>query len=293
MERILANPKIRRLFYTLFLAILLLLIIGKYLLRNISYFDSVVNDLIASIVSTVLIGTFAFYIFPKAEDLDIKVIEPLRIQTELANGRSSTNYWYFSGGTGIFTKAVTLPELARLARETNRPMNIQLQLIDPLDQHTCYCYAEYRRGLKTATGNPDLWNDKYVRNQSLATIVKSVVLSAQDPLVDIEIRLKNNFSLFRMDLCASRVIVTKEDPRDVAFVFYHDSSSFNSYNHEFRETWRQARTLKKFSPRTRLEDLNNQKTAEILQALELFIDISDQDLSFITDLAKTTKNPYA
>lgn len=293
MERILGNPKIRRLFYVLFILVLGVLIVIKYFFHGVDYVDSIVNDLIASIFTTVLIGSFAFYVFPRTEDLDFKIVEPTRIQVELSKGRISTDFWYFTGGTGIFTRAVTLPELAKQARLANKPIEIKLQIIDPLNIDICLKYAEYRRGLNTASNQPQLWNFRYVRNQSFATIVKSIIISSQEPLIDISIRLKNHFSLFRVDASSSSVIVTKEDPREVAFVFYRNSTSFNSYCHEFKETNKQAKPVKDLSTDIRLEDLDIDKVSQILEGVDLLSDISQNDLKFILKLVKDSKNPYA
>ena len=293
MERILGNPKVRKLFYLLCLAVLILLGIARFFV-SYTVVDSVLNDVIASIVTTVLIGTFAFYVFPKEEDLEFKIIEPTRIKTELLEGRLSTDHWYFTGGTGIYTRAVTLPELAKRARSTNTPIDIKLQIIDPLNIDLCRKYAEYRRGLNTSSTTPSLWNYKYVRNHSFATIVKSVIISSQEPLVEISIGLKNNFSLFRIDLCSTRVVVTKEDPREVAFIFYRSSSSFNSYVHEFRETFKQTKPLKEhYETMSTLEELDTEGVKKILLDLEIFIDIDQHDLKVILGLATSKTDPYA
>ena len=293
MEKILGNPKIRRLFYALFVLGLVILIVLKYFLNGIPYIDSILNDLIASIVTTVLIGAFVFYVFPKAEDLDFEIIEPTRIQEELSKGRLSTDYWYFTGGTGMFTRAVTLPELAKRARIINKPIELKLQLIDPLNWELCQKYAEYRRGLNTASNNRKLWTVKYVRNQSFATIVKSIIISSQEPLLEITIGLKNNFSLFRLDLSSSCVIVTKEDPREVAFIFYKSSSSFNSYYHEFKETFKQTRISKNCTTSINFSELDKENLIKILKNVDLYENIDDEDLDLILNLTKNSVNPYA
>lgn len=293
MERILGNHKIRRLFYILFILLLAVLIVAKFFLNGKPYIDSILNDLIASIVTTVLIGSFAFYVFPKAEDLDFEVIEPTRIQQELAKGRIGTDHWYFTGGTGIFTRAVTLPELAKQARIANKPIELKLQLIDPLNNDICQKYAEYRRGLNTASGNRKLWTATFVRNHSFATIIKAILISSQEPLLDISIGLKNNFSLFRLDLSSTNVVVTKEDPREVAFVFHKNSTSFNSYIHEFRETFKQTRLVKEYTTGISLEELDKEKLTKLLRDLELYSDVTNDDLEFILDLVTNSKNPYA
>lgn len=295
MDKILGNAKIRKLFYLLFFLVLFTLIAMKFFFNEIPYFNTLLDELIASIITTVLLGTFAFYVFPSNEDLDFKIIEATKIQEELAKGRITTDYWYFTGGTGIFTKAVTLPELARFARIKNKPIEIKLQIIDPLNIDLCEKYAIYRRGLNTAATaqNRKMWNSRYVRNQSFATIVKSIIITSQEPLLEISVGLKNNFSLFRLDLCSTSVIVTKEDPREVAFIFYKQSSSFNSYFHEFKETYKQTKEVKKYITDINLIEIDKPKLIFILEAVDLYVDLNDSDLDEILDLVKNSVNPYA
>lgn len=240
-----------------------------------------------------MIATFAFYIFPKPEDLEFKIIEPTKIADELTKGRDKTDFWFFTGGTGIFTRAVTLPQLAKQARKSNKPIEIKLQILDPTNDDICEKYANYRRGLNTASNNRGLWTKEYVRNHSIATIVKSAIISSHEPLVEIEIGLKGSFSLFRLDLSSTSVIVTKEDPREVAFIFYRSSSSFNSYFHEFKETMKQTVLVKKYNTSVSLDELDKDSLMIILRDLDFNFNLLDNDISLILELTKNAKNPYA
>jgi hypothetical protein len=45
-------------------------------------------------------------------DEAVKVLNGAEISRELAEARRATNNWEFKGGTGAYTRAVTLPEMA-------------------------------------------------------------------------------------------------------------------------------------------------------------------------------------
>ncbi len=226
---------------------------------------------------------------------EIKIIQPKGIETILEKSRQETDFWYFSGGTGTYTKAVTLPILSKKARELGKSINIDLLIINPLNPEICGLYAQLRSSLRPSDKDGLEWTNDYVRNHSLATIVLCYALSSENKLLNISIGLKNHFSLFRFDISSNKVLITKEDPKDLAMLFNKNSFTYDSYKSDFQQTFEQTQMIinfKKIKNKIRLEHLDKTKIKQIFTELSLDVNISESDYDSVLELSKTYKNPY-
>ena len=290
MDRIINNAYIRRIFY-LFFGMLLLLFIGLrvsiYLyFVEFSEFILILDNLISSLIIIALLGGFFLYLAPKLERRKIEVVEANRTQRLLGQKRLRTTFWYYSGSTGSFTRSVELPELAKLSKKMNRPMDIRLLILDPDNWEICAHYSKYKRGLKGEKKEGANWTVSHVRNQSFATIVKAILLSNAEPLLNISIGLKNHFSLFKTNIYSKAVIITNEDPRRTSLSFSRGTSSYNGYIYEFIEAFKQSRQLPQIETQIKIKDLNRDKLLNILTHFSTLKDVSDKDLDEILSLVK-------
>jgi hypothetical protein len=230
---------------------------------------------------------------------DIKVIQPIRISEILEIGRQNTDFWYFSGGTGTYTKAVTLPELAKKAAK-GQHIYIELMIINPLNLEICKLYAGLRSSLRRNDKDSYEWTIDYVRNQSFATIIISFIYCCYNSYFKVSIGLKNHFSLFRIDVSSSKALLSKEDPKEAALLFGRDSSSYKSYLNDFKQSFQQTLIVKNFDNLRenflhhdlRKENMTIDTIKRILDQLSLNENLDETNLNEILFLTKNYKNPY-
>jgi len=113
--------------------------------------------------------------------------------------------------------------------------------------------------------------------------------------LNIKIGLKNHFSLFRLDISSTKVLVTKEDPKDLALLFNKDSFTYDSYRSDFQQLLDQSKIITGFKTHNKsisIQELDKVKIKEILSSLTLNESISDGNLDEILEIIKTYKSPY-
>ncbi len=182
------------------------------------------DSLFVSLTVTVCIGLFLFYIELPDDEKKFEIIESFKISEVFEKERNDTKIWYFSGGTGRYTRTVTIPELSLKARNTNSHKTIKMQIIDPNDDNACLNYSNYRNSLKSANSGLK-WTPKKVKVESVSTIISAVIHKSNNALIDISICLKESFSTLRIDLSSNSGILTKEDPLEPALVCRSNSFS--------------------------------------------------------------------
>ncbi len=226
---------------------------------------------------------------------EIKIIRPQNIESILEKGRQDTDFWYFNGGTGTYTKAVTLPSLSQRASNLGKNISIELLIINPFNNDICSLYAQLRASLRQNDKDSQKWTSSYVRNHSLATIVLCYSLCSQNTFLNISIGLKNHFSLFRFDISSNKVLITKEDPKELAMLFDRGSFTYDSYKSDFKQIFEQSQKvirLNSLKKRIIIDSLDVEKVKFIMKELSLNPEISESDYSVIVELCKNYKSPY-
>jgi hypothetical protein len=220
--------KINRKFFAIFLSIATALfgIINLYF-----HWDNpkeLFTSLSIHILATLLVALFItiIFLYKKTEESKekIEILGPRNIvDHELELARQNTENWFFSGGTGTITRRVTLPILGSTAKNKNRVKQVKILIINPDDAPTCKNYSAYR----LRNTSIEEWTERKVQLKVYSTILACLYWAKNSPL-NIEIYLRNYFSSLRYDISDDRVIISKSDPKEPAFLvskpnIFHDS----------------------------------------------------------------------
>jgi hypothetical protein len=129
------------------------------------------------------------------------------------------------------------------------------------------------------------WTERKVQLKIYATILSCVYWINNSPL-DIDVFLKNTFSTMRFDISDERVIISKGDPKEPAYLISKPNFFYNCLLQEFHQVSGQAEKLNLLQadhPFTELLNEDGVIPAEILATQFAKIGISD---SFTTKEAE-------
>ncbi|MCF5883697.1 hypothetical protein K3H38_12110 [Aeromonas veronii] len=305
MDVILSKKHYRRSFFLVVALILALSFLTRFIaipffeptekVNLIQFYVTILDTLSTSLIITVFIGAFIFWLTPEIVKKSVmEVIEPKEINPLFKKAATETKTWINKGACGRYTRAVTLPSLAQSARHEGIGRDIRIILLDPAEMDTCEEYANYRRSLKSAdTRGP--WTKEKVQEEIIATILTALQFKSKEPLLTIEIHLTSNFSVFRLDISDSYVIVTKEDKEAAGLRADSGTYFYNSYKDETRLIERQSKkvifdkpvNINKYTP---LDDLIKIIIdAGILKDKEIELLSLENILNYITN----PKEPYS
>lgn len=252
------------------------------------------DNLFASFIVTIFIGVFVFWLTPQIMEKSImKVIEPKEINPLLSSAAKTSRLWIFKGAAGRYTRAVTLPTMAEAARHEGLGRDIKLFLINPRNENICSEYAIYRKSLES--GKDYDWNLEKVRDEVLATIVYTLILKYEHPLLRLEIYLLDNFSTFRYDISDKYVVITKEDKQVSALKADEGTYYYNSYIDELRLNERQGIKVNSISTESlNTTNISKENLKYFIQLLNILDDsqIEKINLEKIITSIKEPKNPY-
>ena len=250
MQSILSEKHYRSAFYWLVVLILLLSITLRFLV--LPQFDStlevsllkfgaaLLDGLVVSLIVTIFIGSFIFWLTPKIMKKSVMdVISAKEIGPLLKKAVTDTRTWTYKGACGRYTRAATLPILAKAAKQEGLGRDIRITILNPNNDLLCTEYAIYRRSLKSA--NKDYpWTESKVKEEVLATIVSALRYSHEEPLLRIELYLMDHFSAFRPDISDQYLIVTKEDKEATGLRADSGTYFYDSYKDDVRLGERQS-----------------------------------------------------
>lgn len=297
MEKLLYSSSSRNKFLALSLLILCSILMVRYLLFPYFNIDrpilnKVLEDIFSSGFTTVFIAYLVFWLTPRVmNNSNMEVISPYQIKEKLKEGRETNEYWY-SGGTGRHTRAVTLPEIAIGSRNSNTTKRIYIQVLDPTDKNVLDAYVNYRNRVRTGAKNP--WNIKRAQNEVYATIISAYIWKREQPLLEISVALKKEASLFRFDLSSTVLVITKEDPSEPALFCTEGTFFHKAYKEELRLSLEQSRNLRTDIKGFYFDELNTEKLLTLINQLDIYDNsLNDSSLEEITTLIRKRENPYA
>jgi hypothetical protein len=253
----------------------------------------ILDSLFVSLTVTVGIGLFVFYIEIPDDEKKFEIIESFKLNELFEKERNHTEIWYFSGGLGRYTRSKTIPELSRISKNSNQHKTLKIQVIDPTNETVCNKYASYRNSLKSSNKNPNKWTKTYVRQEITSTIILAMLFKSTNPLLDLFICLKNNFSTLRIDLSSKTGIITKEDPKEPALVCRENSFLYRTYKEEILQTFKEYKSINTTLNFTYdFETLKVEDIEQIARLLEINDGLTNEDFSNIYNLIKENNNPY-
>lgn len=226
----------------------------------------------------------------------VKTLKGADIDREHEQARARTDRWMFKGGTGTYTRAMTLPLCVENARRERRSLQVRLEILDPTNTTLCARYAGYRKSQSPGpdgTGEP--WTTERTQKEAFATVLAAHWYQQKFQLLDIGVGLASTMSIFRFDLSESRLIITQDDPRFPAIIISNTSPLYESYATELRVSMAQARHV----PLDRASSVFGERPA-VTQVREFFAEVNvalpetygDGDITQIIDKAIRAKNPY-
>lgn len=227
----------------------------------------------------------------------IRTLKGSDIDRAFAQARLHTDRWTFKGGTGTYTRAVTLPRCVDAARRERRALRVRLEILDPTNRPLCEQYARYRSSLSAGPdGTGENWTTDRTRKESYATVLAACWYQQNYQLLDIGVGLAPTMSTFRFDQSETQIIITQDDNEFPAMMISSESPLYDGYATELRTSFGQIR-------RVPLEtaaqfQLSERPTRTELRQLFALIRVSlpeeydDDDLDQIIQKAVQARNPY-
>lgn len=259
--------------------------------EGLVYFKSILDKISISLIVSIFIAWFLFKIEVPEEVTKLEIVEPNRLKELFSRARLDTNFWFFSGGTGRYTRAVTFPEISKISKDLNESRNFKILLLNPKDKNLCSNYANYRNSLKSAEKSS--WKKEYVQNEIVATICSAYIHKSLNPLLEISIFLKSTFSTMRIDLSQSNCIVTKEDKKDLALLTPSNTYLYKTYK---EEVFHQSKQCEELDMKGHIENVNfGTIKAENIEEICLHFQFQGISLDYdkIAQILNDNKNPYA
>jgi hypothetical protein len=175
----------------------------------------------------------------------VTILTGEEIGDALQEARQNTDTWAFKGGTGTFTRVVTLPECVDNARRRRRALAFHLEILDPSNFELCERYAKLYRTtlLESPNSNEQAWTGDGTRRELLATILAACWYQERFQLLDIQIRLSSTITTFRWDLSSQFLIITQRGPRFPAMLIDRQKVYYDVWSTELRTSFEQCRQV--------------------------------------------------
>jgi hypothetical protein len=228
----------------------------------------------------------------------VRTLRGREVEVAHETGRSTTDHWYFKGGTGTYSRAVTLPSCTEIARTERRVIQIRIEIIDPTDDAVCQRYENFRRSVSALPdGTGQQWSAGRARVESFATVIAACWYQQRVRFLEVRLALTSVTSAFRYDMFSAHLIITQDDPSFPALLVPRGRPLYDEYNLELANSFEQARRI----PLERLVSSPLSETptiAEVQRTLELLElkperALDEAELASIIEKAVNARNPYA
>jgi hypothetical protein len=221
------------------------------------------------------------------------------LEPVFAKAREDTTQWTFRGGTGTYTRAMTLPICVAKARDAmpRRGLQVRLLILDPANVQLCAMYAEYRTTTPPrADGTGEPWTTERTQKESFATVLAAGWHKQSYNLLNISVFLLSMMSTFRYDLSDSKLIITQDHPEFPAMVISRENPHYHAYVTEINKSQQQARPVIIDGPHAQLtEPLTEAKARQFFidAGVRLPESFTEGDVGQIIKKAIHAVNPYA
>ena len=236
---IFSSPWQRRLFLLTSALILLVFVISIFVVNNWSpdtrgwsLFLDLLVALVSSALFVIIAALYIRYFFSDPDQISLaNKLLPQDIGPALSEMAKSALEYKLFVRTGRHFRSEVLPILITNATTLRRQVTIEAVLLDFRNDDVCNKYASYR---KSSSFDYHQWSKKYVQIEILATILKLIRAVHDHPaLIKVNLYLSSRLSTFRFDGSHDQIIVTREDPRDVASRYRHSDNDLSAYLNEF------------------------------------------------------------
>jgi hypothetical protein len=223
----------------------------------------------------------------------VRVLSGSEVSAHLADARRITDRWYFRGGTGTYTRAVTLPECVENARNVRRTLQIRLEIIDPTNEEVCDRYAQFRTSLSRDRNG---WSLERTRRESYATIVACCWYRQRYDLLDVRVGLSQTMPTLRWDLSSRHLVITHENPGLPALLITSDKLLYEYMQTEMGKSLEQARRVPLEAARQ--VPLGDEPTVDEVRRLFVALGMplpstfDNRDVGDIITRALRAENPY-
>lgn len=306
MDEILNKNYSRKTFFIIVGLILLALVFIRYLvLPNFNndiktgfalFLANTFDGLIVSMLVTVFIGSFLYFLKPKnINQTNIEIVEPRALPELFEKAFPATEIWWYKGGCGRYFRTKSLPAMAEWARKSSSSRAIKAVILDPSNLDLCESHAIFRKSTASASLEAKSWDIKKVRCELYATIVTTLVIQREEHMLNIDLSLSSQFSTFRIDLSDAYAIITKEDRKAPAILCRNQSYYYKSYKDEIVLCEKQCKRVSRLnSGDYSVRSLTGRQVREILEAVNIdFSGMLDEDFQNIANICTESKNPYA
>ncbi len=206
------------------------------------FWSSLIDPLVAGVLLAIIALVWYRLTAPDsgfAEDLE--VVEPWNNNSKLGTPLSSTKDYWFRGRSGRWFRNVAIPTLSKAASQEQRTRTITMILPDPEDDTVLKAYANHRNSLTGSTDNH--WTPNRIQLEILATIIVAGQTAANNRLLQTQIFLIPDFSVFRYDLSDDGLMMTREDPRMPGWFSRKDTRFYTSVKEDLRIATERGRKI--------------------------------------------------
>lgn len=306
MDTILSKPHYRRTFFIVVLLVLVLALVARFFVlpcydstlslsrSGVALLGALLDNLVISLLLTVFLGGFVFWLTPAiVKRSAIEVIAPKEINPLLKAAVHVTRSWIYKGACGRYTRAETIPGMAKAARTEGIGRDITICILNPKNDDLCAAYATYRKSLKSSdAGKP--WSCQVVQEEIIATAITALRFQFSEPLLRIRVFFVDHFSAFRFDISDQYVVTTKEDKGASALRADAGTYFYDSYKDDVRLTERQSKEMVCCGKLDFPGLLDEAKLKEAMKCADLFDEskITSLNMSRILESVNTPKDPY-
>ena len=203
--------------------------------RRHAWLNLIIDFLVAIVASAVFALASALYLAFFFKDpfqiADATKLLPQDIGQALVRVAENAADYKLFVRTGRHFRAEILPVLIKSAIRFRRPVRIEAVLLDFRIDDLCERYASYR---KSASFDAKLWTKEYVQTEVLATIIQLIdAVANHSSLVKVDLYLSDRLSTFRIEGSFDELVVTREDPKDIATRYRRNDGEHAAFLCEF------------------------------------------------------------
>lgn len=294
MDKLFGNNEIRKQFLRFIIAFLIFLLITRFGIFPIEglkekanqEFVSFIDKFVTSIITALVVGFFIYklQIDEKKKLLEFTSSSP-QIEDKLHQARNNCDSWKFNGGLGRYTRFKTLPELSNICIKKRETYKVEIIILNPENEVLLQKYADFRNSVDTKAN----CNTLFLRKELLATIFSAINIARTNQFLEIDIFIKDFFTLSRMDISNETAIISREDPLIPTIICYKESYLFKHYKEEFQQVRRQS---KKIYLDIDLFNLDEVTIEAVSKRIFPNIDFSKVEFNDILEEINTPTNPF-